>query len=170
MKVFAGIGSRETPESILEVMHEISHVLTSEGWYCRTGMADGADMAFATGAVPGKLIAYLPWATYQYEICKKIKGLRLADEVTQAAIEMAHNFHPNLSKQSWEKLHGRNMQIILGKDLDKPCDVVICWTPKGELVGGTATGIKCAKKNGIKVINLGSKDIDPSVKTILAML
>jgi len=35
---------------------------------------------------------------------------------------------------------------------------IICWTPKGKPVGGTATAIKLAKKVNIEVINLALKN------------
>ena len=39
MKVYTGIGSRETPEEILEFMKEIASKLEELGWICRSGGA-----------------------------------------------------------------------------------------------------------------------------------
>jgi len=49
------------------------------------------------------------------------------------------------------------MQIILGLELDKPVDLVICWTPDAEVVGGTGVGLKLAKSREIPIINLAKK-------------
>jgi hypothetical protein len=47
----------------------------------------------------------------------------------------------------------RNYRQIRG--LDAPdSKFVICWTPNGELKGGTAQAIKIAKNYGIPVFNL----------------
>lgn len=35
---------------------------------------------------------------------------------------------------------------------------IICWTPSGKEVGGTAMAIKLAKKRGITVINLANQN------------
>ena len=44
--------------------------------------------------------------------------------------------------------------IILGSELDKPVDFVVCWTKGAKEVGGTAMGIKVAKKYSIPVFNI----------------
>ena len=55
-------------------------------------------------------------------------------------------------------MHSRNCHQILGYDLQSPVDAVICWTPDGAVVGGTATALKLSMKAGIPVFNLGVPD------------
>ena len=136
MKFYAGIGARSTPLEVLNMMTEIAVKLDELGYTLRSGGASGADSAFAKG-------------TNHAEVFR-------AYDATSKAIEMASQFHP-----AWErcndyvrKLHGRNVQILLGNNLDNPVDFVICWTPKGEVVGGTGLGIRLAKAKNIKVYNL----------------
>lgn len=63
-------------------------------------------------------------------------------------------------------MHSRNCHQILGDDLEKPVDAVICWTPNGNIQGGTATAIKLALKNNIPVFNLGCSDKNKILKDI----
>ncbi|GAG46694.1 unnamed protein product, partial [marine sediment metagenome] len=39
-----------------------------------------------------------------------------------------------------------------------PVDFIICWTPGGREVGGTAQAIRIAKANHIKVFNLAVEE------------
>ncbi len=52
-------------------------------------------------------------------------------------------------------MHARNAHQVLGQDLESPSLCVICWTPKGELKGGTRTAIVIAEQNDIPVFNFG---------------
>jgi len=101
----------------------------------RSGGAIGADTAFESGAT-------------NKEIFKP-------NDATTEAIELASTVHP-----AWyacndyvRKLHGRNAQIILGRELNSPVEFVICYTADEEH-GGTSLGIKIAKKFNIPVYNL----------------
>ena len=49
MKWYTGVGSRETPSDILEVMESVGYALASQGWTLRSGGAVGADQAFERG-------------------------------------------------------------------------------------------------------------------------
>lgn len=46
------------------------------------------------------------------------------------------------------------MMQILGKNLDKPVEFVVCWTKNGKDIGGTGAAIRCALDHGIPVYNL----------------
>ena len=52
----------------------------------------------------------------------------------------------------------QNTYQIAGKDLDLASDCVICWTPNGQEVGGTAQAIRLAKTLNIPVFNLALAD------------
>lgn len=49
-KIYTGIGSRETPPDILELMTKIARFMFKQGFTLRSGGADGADSAFEAGA------------------------------------------------------------------------------------------------------------------------
>ena len=51
----------------------------------------------------------------------------------------------------------RNVAILLGRNLDRPVDAVVCWTCDGGAVtGGTGMGIRIVEAHGIPVLNLGA--------------
>ena len=152
MKTYAGIGSRNTPKDVLELMVEISSQLGDMGWTLHSGGADGADSAFEYGAKEKNI--YLPWNGYNLnEVGVVLDNLKAWDEVSK-------HFHPAPHKCSIavQRLHGRNAYIMLGDNLDKPVDMVICWTPKGEVIGGTGLAIQIAEYCKIPVFNLAIKD------------
>lgn len=151
-KYYAGIGSRKTPNIVLEIMTDIAKHLAKEDYILRSGAADGADTAFEDGAGAKKNI-YLPWPTFNDRTVPYIP-------ITKEAKEIAAKFHPywdNLG-QGAQKLHARNCYQVLGETLDKPAEFIICWTPGGKEVGGTAQAIRIAKANNVKVYNLAKKE------------
>ena len=137
--VYSGIGSRESPPEILEMMTKIASKLETLGYILRSGSAKGADSAFQRGVSdPTKMEIYRP------------------EHATKESIEFASHYHP-----AWHKvkvkdrpLHGRNVFIILGSDMELISDFVICYTPGGEYIGGTALGMRVANKLDIPIFNL----------------
>jgi len=162
---YAGIGSRETPPDVLDLIVRVASRLSTQSWVLRTGMAGGADQAFYRGAnAHGALELYLPWPSFE-------AGARSpAHEAEQfvlwqpnpAAYELAARFHPAWSRlaQSVRRLHARNCHQVLGPDLASPARFVLCWTPDGSLdgrgrrVGGTGQALRIAHHHGIQVFNL----------------
>lgn len=137
MKYYAGIGSRSCPTHICVLMTEIACVLNDKGYTLRSGGADGSDKAFEAGAGNNK------------EILRP-------HHATNEAIDLAMSLHPapHACNTYVRKLHGRNAQIILGRQLDAPVEFVILWTPGGKTIGGTGMGIRIADVNDILVYNL----------------
>lgn len=121
----------------------------------------GADLAFEYGASAGdgEVEVYLPWASYNEDMAVVEPTLT---EPSEDAYEVAARFHPGWAflKHGARKLHARNAHIILGKDLDDPVDVVVCWTPdgskdgKGKKTGGTGQALRIAADWKIEVHNL----------------
>ena len=156
---YAGIGSRETPDKVRSDMGRMGETLARLGWTLRTGGADGADDAFLRGAqrggaATGALEVFLPWSDYN-----GLKGewTTVLDRVRERdAMEVVSRYHPAWTRcrPGARKLHARNAAIIHGATLDRPVDAVVCWTPNGVPVGGTATGIRMAEDAGIPVFNL----------------
>ena len=156
MRKYAGIGSRSTPSGVLALMREIGRQNAEAGWLLRSGGADGADSAFEQGchSVGGKMEIFLPWAGFN-------KNRSNLCTVKPEAFQLASQIHPawNILSYGAKKLHARNCYQILGSSLDDPVECVICWTPNGEAVGGTATAIALAGRYKIPVYNLGLPNI-----------
>lgn len=169
MNIYAGIGSRTTPAHILEIMYEVSSKAVERNFVLRTGGAIGADAAFMMGALNsgGMIELYLPWNTYESWIptykCKESKikipqshQVIVSENPSIQAIMHAGEFHPNwpACTQGAQKLHARNSEIILGKDLDSPVNCIVCWHTDS---GGTMQAIRIATKLGIPMMNLVAK-------------
>lgn len=157
MKIYTGIGSRETSLAIIEKMSYIAQHFANLGWILRSGGADGADLAFENGCnqVNGKKEIYLPWKGFN-------NSTSLLYTPSQNAFILASTIHPAWNKLSYgaKKLHARNCHQVLGKTLDMPSDLVICWTKDGKEIGGTRTVLILAKQYNIPIVNLALQDID----------
>lgn len=149
---YAGIGSRKTPESILNVMTNIAKKLDPK-YILRSGGADGADLAFELGSTNKEI--FLPWDNFNKNDSELVFK-HFPIHIKESAWELVQKFHPAPQKLSYSArtLHSRNMCQILGEHLDDPSDFVICWTDNGKPKGGTGTAIKCAEYHRIPVYNL----------------
>ncbi len=152
--VYAGIGARRTPPQILSVMTRLAQWLHRTGWHLNSGGADGADRAFAEGATVESRTLVLPWPGYNDHAGPD--GRTLSAGERQSARDLAALLHP-----AWQKcsrgvraMHARNVGIVLGPGLNRPVHTVICWTPGGEVVGGTGMALRIADRAGIPVVNL----------------
>ena len=149
--IYAGIGSRETPIVVQQMMTSVAQYLSSKGWTLSSGGAGAADSAFESGAGRRTQI-WLPW-----------KGLNgNPSELyypSPEAMKLASSIHPAWGRcsEGARKLHARNMHQVLGADLNTPVQFVICWTKDGQDTGGTGQAIRLAWSRGIKVINMFHK-------------
>ena len=154
--VYAGIGSRETPASVLADMTVIAGWLARTGWHLASGGAAGADTAFASGAPVGRRTLFLPWPGYngcRGPDCRVLPPSRLS-----ACMAIAAGLHPAWHRCSSgaRKMHARNAAILLSASLDRPVHAVVAFTAGGRVEGGTGMGIRIARTRGIPVLNLGS--------------
>lgn len=162
---FAGIGSRESPDDILTLMHRIAAALARRGWALRSGGAPGADSAFEAGALAagGRVGLYLPWRGF--EGCTEHVALH---EATARAWELAPRFHPGWDRlgRGARALHARNVHQVLGSSCDNPASFVVCWTPDGATsasetsarTGGTGTAVRIADWARVPCWNLQRED------------
>lgn len=129
IKVYAGIGSRRTPKNIMIDMTKLAADLENRDWFLRSGGAEGADWAFEKGVEHDD----------NMDIIK-------ASHCTKAAMEIASKFHPAWDKCSdyAKRLLGRNVMIILGRDLQSPVKFVAYWTDQTAR-GGTVHALKVAE-------------------------
>ena len=162
-RVYAGIGSRQTPQAVLETMERIGRAMARHGWTLRSGAADGADTAFEAGAEKeqGPREIWLPWPGF--------KG-RAADGAdtrvginSEANRDLARQSHPawHVLREAVQKLMVRNVHQVLGPEpgSSPPSDVVICWTPDGAGEGGTGMAIRLAERHGVPVVDLGTREL-----------
>ncbi len=152
---YAGIGARATPTKVLADMTRMAAWLARTGWRLSTGGAAGADSAFAAGAPAERRTVWLPWPGYNGNRgpdCRVPTAAEMA-----SCMEIAAGLHPAWHRCSpaVRKLHARNV-AILGVARGRPVDALVCWSERGEAVGGTGMGIRIALARGIPVLNLGA--------------
>lgn len=138
---YAGIGSRETPQNVLERFEIWSDWFSSKAHFLlRSGRAKGADTAFENGC--------------RYHT---LMQLFVAEDARNRNDwhDLAARFHP-----AWERcseharlLHARNCPIVLGENLDDPVDFICCWTKDGKASGGTGQALRIAEAYRIPVFN-----------------
>lgn len=154
--IYTGIGSRQTPQHILESMFLIGAQLAESDWTLRSGHADGADLAFEEGCLSanGDMEIFVPW--YGFNAAPNNDNRYIRPKVTEGLAEFTSQYHP-----AWEKcsdaaklLHMRNACQVFGLGGDEPTDLVICWTKDGKDSGGTGTAIRMAMAHDIPVFNL----------------
>lgn len=159
---YTGIGSRETPKHILDIMSEMAYKLSNTGIFIlRSGYADGADKAFSDGVGDGEMEVYIPWrgfnGTYNVKDSRIISLMDIENDIVKRAEEIAMSHHPrwNVLSDGAKKLHTRNVFQIMGKNLDNPSSVVVCYTHEASGRGGTGQAIRIAKSLGIPIYDLG---------------
>lgn len=175
-RVYAGIGSRDTPPGIARTMAAIAGRLAGQGWTVRHGGARGADQAFHEGAleVGGHVELYLPWPGYERDRLAELAGaaddpdglILTHERPSERAYEIAARFHPR-----WDRLAAparallaRDAHQVLGRDLMAPARMVICWTADGSLDGSTRTSggtgqtLRIAAHYDVAVFNLARDD------------
>ena len=173
---YAGIGSRETPQQILDEMTAIGTELEMRGYRMRSGGAGGADTAFDHGVLDrANKDVILPWKGFS----GIEDGVMLPKHLEAQAEQLALKYHPapdrlyenygerNQRAKPALKLHTRNMPQVLGLDLESPAKMVIAYTPDGAASGGTGQAIRVAEDFGVPVLNLRRPEIRAAVLAAL---
>lgn len=150
--IYAGIGSRETPQEVLSEFKTLAIALAFKRLILRSGRAEGADSAFEDGCDEGhgKKEIYLPWPRFNNSTSTLIVQ-------PGKAFEIAETYHPAWSRlpEGAKKLHARNSHQILGWELDTPADFIVCWTKGGKMIGGTSQALRLAKDHDVVIFNFG---------------
>jgi hypothetical protein len=167
-KYFAGIGSRTTPQNILDLMPKITEYLYDKNYILRSGGANGADEYFEKGVPQGKIKEiFLPWKNFNNNSSPLYieNKNKILEENLNIATTYAKNFHPNWErlKPAGKKLMTRNSFQILGIEPNNEkqfSNVVICYCPikNGKPTGGTAQALRIAEHHNIKIYNLFLQD------------
>ncbi len=151
---YTGIGSRQTPVDVLERMVQIGKKFAEMGFTLRSGGADGADSAFEQGCdlANGTKEIYIPWNNFNN--LSTSAGYLVGNHPDAETI--ASTLHPawHRCSQGAKKLHTRNVYQVLGVNLNDPSVLVVCWTPNGQVVGGTGQAMRLAIQNNINIFNL----------------
>ncbi len=161
MKLYAGVGSRETPNEVLALMQTVAGWLDARDWTLQSGHATGADWAFECGQTSQQARIFLPWKDFGCKPYKSDPGrpvlghaivtpraelLSAYEELVRLGIR---DNNTNVS-EAVRLLHGRNWLQVLGTQLV----VAYCKEEYGVPQGGTATAVKLAHHWQIPVFNL----------------
>lgn len=153
--IYAGIGSRNTPEEVLHQMANLGMYLANK-WVLRSGRADGADLAFEMGCIhaQGKKEILLPW--YGFNGAPTNHPDYIRPNVTPELVDFTAGFHPGWGhcSDAAKLLHMRNSCQILGLYGDAPVTMVICWTKDGKRGGGTGQALRIAEYYNIPIFDL----------------
>lgn len=155
MKYYAGIGSRETPDNILNQMRKVGSFLADRGYILRSGGAKGADKAFEKGCdlVKGHKEIWHPDGLF----------FPLNDWATDKASSVCWEYPLEKMKAYTIKLITRNMYQVFGEsenfDKDNKVDFVVYWCKgnpleKGRDSGGTRYAVRVAHEANIPTFNL----------------
>lgn len=160
MYSIAGIGSRETPQSVLDEMKKLGEWCKEINFTLRSGHAEGADWWFEQGAQE-KCVAYLPWAGFNEDL--KSNAKHVVYERNPETVAIARKFHPAYDRLSSgaKKMMERNVWQVLSPNLRDKVAIVVCWTEGGKAGGGTGQAIRIANAYRIPVIDFGA---DPTLK------
>lgn len=155
-RFYAGIGSRETPEEILIEMTKLGRIFETCGLTLRSGNAEGADQAFASGVESNAQI-WLPWDHFQKDF-RKMKprhDYKVISSHDKEAFQSVIEFHPNANNLSEFGclFMARNYRQVIG--LGEPnSEFIVAWTEGGLVRGGTGQALRIAKKYNIDIINM----------------
>lgn len=149
---YSGIGSRETPFYICDLMTEIAIHLDNLGYTLNSGGATGSDSAFEKGSKRKQI--FLPWNGFENKFIDNVSYF--IPEYNETYVRKYHPKFNKLSKKS-RLLMSRNTYQVLGKDLKTPVDFVLCYTENALMKGGTSQALRIAKDYHIPVFNFGDR-------------
>lgn len=164
---YAGIGSRETPQEILEFQTRIATRLEKDGWLLSSGGAEGADQAFENGVSSirnNQIIIAKNGHHGRHSTDGYVNfgnATQLMKNQCDALVSTIHPAWDNMPR--WMKnLHSRNVMQILGPELDTPVKFVLYWAPEDRYSvakGGTRTAVVLAQRLGIPTFNMLHTDV-----------
>ena len=122
--IYTGIGSRRVTAPAAASILEVAALLDERGYTLRSGGADGSDTLFESKSTKKEI--YLPAQGFNHNTSSLYN-------IPSEAFEIAKKYHPKWDNLNnfVRKLMARNVQQVLGQDLDSPTDFVVCWTPDG---------------------------------------
>lgn len=171
---YTGVGSREAPNYICDLMTELGTFLCDRGYRLRSGGADKSDESFYNGAIKSARFneigaeIYLPFNGFtvregRVKLYQNLsQGLMDASRfpnIEQAReIGLAARGGPYGLGRGGIALHSRNPYQVLGMDLQSFSRFVFFWAKPvgnaGKVSGGTNTAVQIALARNIPVCNL----------------
>jgi hypothetical protein len=142
------IGTRTPDKYQAEAAKDGARCVSEIGCTVTTGAAFGIDTEAMTGATPGHLEVYLPWANYNSGLVPKHAKVTVYNpkiHIDWTASVKRYHPAPYVLTRGALALHARNFGIV-----NKAVAVVAFPDEKGE--GGTAQGIRIARGLNIHVI------------------
>ena len=182
---YAGVGSRETPQVILDKMTEVAKYLESIGYTLQTGFTyrdkttgrdeEGADRAFSNGATTKTLFG--PY-NFRRIVDSKTREEKYAPKVAMEASAVVKEVHPAVDRLSpgGMSLMARNTNQIFGEKLDTPVDFVLFYAKETGAVGktgikrpegGTGQAVEIARRKGIPTINMAQGNWQSQLRTVV---
>jgi hypothetical protein len=175
-RIYAGIGSRETPADVQMIMRLLAGRMEKDGWLLRSGGAKGADTAFESGVMdPRHRAIYLPGPSFNGRRAGSGGGYFDSTQLPgwQQALETVSRYHPAPNRLSplAVNLMARNAMQVLGPSLDQPANMIVAWTPApgGVPTGGTAQALRMAADLGIPVRNLWEPQVLEGARQFLGL-
>lgn len=177
MKAYAAIGSRSLSPLQIALCRKVGVVMAQKGWTLHTGAAQGADQAYAVGALTagGRVMLHLPWDTYERKWVAEARS-RFPSKVRSQAVESSPHYHKAESSvfvfhpaaehlsRSVILLHARNYNIICPSGDDQAVGFVVAFPgPRG---GGTIQGVRVADCLGVPVVRLDKVTIPEAKQQI----
>lgn len=160
MIYYTGIGSRRISDNVFRRMVNIADALAHANITLRSGAAEGSDTAFECGCdgADGPKEIFLPWKGFNNSTSPLYNIPEQAFEIAADVYGVRWRF----LKDAVKRLMARNIQQVLGENLDAPSRFVVCFTPDGcerasarsSKTGGTGQAIQCADECDIPVFNL----------------
>jgi len=151
---YAGIGNKiEISEMMEIIIKEIGALAATSGYTLRSGHSDGADKAFEYGcdSAKGKKEIMLPWKLFNNSTSHHYS---LPEEAFDIAADHFSTWRKLNDHQ--KKLFARNATVLLGQNLQKPVNFMICYTEDDIFNSTVSHSIRIAKDNGIPVYNLSN--------------
>lgn len=151
--IICGVGSRETPQHILDEMFKVGEWIRKEKHTLRSGHAPGADWAFERGAQE-RCIAYIPWHKFFVELESESIKVVVSNQANYNQFTDEYHPAPQRLSRAARLLMNRNVCQVIGLNLSLPADLVICWTKDGGDTGGTGQAIRIAISHGVPIFNM----------------
>lgn len=178
-KYFAIADNGNVPEEYKKLMLATCSSLFKKGFIYRSVGSDKNEMDKAIrGLDNAKVEIYKLWPKANTDDTKSPVA---SDSTTRASYEVACAYHKRfltLSKDIVRCYFARETQILLGKDLDLPIDLLLVYTPCGSNSfgktfdikngGGVWFSFKITKEANISVFNIRNKNFLTDIKAYIA--
>lgn len=178
--IFTGVGHRKgVPNRIRDKATMLTKWLCDRNVRLRTGDADGMDRIFREAAPIDMVEFFAPLGRYNpHPNATIIAPNNMAECPYRKAVSITEFVHPafHYLGDFERELHIRNVFELLGPNLDRPSDFMVCWTEDGAVdrttrkTGGTGQAIRIANKYGIPVFNLQRSDFESEFSKFIKTL